>query len=102
MAGRSSTHARPERHLSISRRTSLKKPVANSALIACGRLVVGHGVADLDRQIAEYRARFGALNAFDANVLDDEGIEGASAGDAQQCRNQSPADQILLHAFSRK
>ena len=61
----SSTTSTP---LSTSSRTSLKKPVAKS-LIASAVLVVGHGVAHLDRQIVENGAGFGALNPFDPNIL---------------------------------
>ena len=39
-----------------------------------GALVVGVGVADAKRQRAEHRARVGALQALDADVLDDEGL----------------------------
>ena len=39
------------------------------------RLLLVHGFADLDRQVAEHRARLGALQALDADVLDDEGPE---------------------------
>ncbi len=39
------------------------------------RPLVGHGVADLDRQVAEDGAGFGALDAFDPDVLDDERLE---------------------------
>jgi hypothetical protein len=39
------------------------------------RALVRHRVADLDRQIAEDRACFGALYAFDADVSDDEWLK---------------------------
>ena len=39
-------------------------------------LLVVDALADLDRQVAEDRARFGALHAFDADVPDDERLEG--------------------------
>ena len=42
---------------------------------------VGHGVADLGRQVAEDRPGLGALYAFYPDVLDDEGFEGL-------CRNR--------------
>ena len=38
-------------------------------------LFVVDALADLDRQVAEDRARFGALHAFDADVAHGEGIE---------------------------
>ena len=39
-----------------------------------GALLVGVGVADAKRQRAEHRARVGALQALDADVLDHEGL----------------------------
>jgi hypothetical protein len=38
-------------------------------------LVVVEGLADAHRQVAEHRAGFGTLDAFDADVLDDEGLD---------------------------
>ena len=43
------------------------------------RLFVSHRLADLDRQITEHRSRFGALDAFDANILHSEGLESKNA-----------------------
>ncbi len=40
-------------------------------------LVVGVGLADAERQRAEHRARIGALQAFDPDVLDHERFDGA-------------------------
>ena len=39
------------------------------------RAGVVHGVANFDRQIAEHRTRFGTLYAFDADILDDKGLD---------------------------
>ena len=75
-----------------SRRTSRKKPVAYSALIACAGLLVGHAVADLDRQVAEDRAGLGALHALDADVADDERIERLRASDSQRRSATSSSD----------
>ncbi len=44
----------------------------------CGRaLVVGIGVADAEGQRGKHRARIGALQTLDANVLDEEGLDGS-------------------------
>ena len=40
------------------------------------RVTLGDRVADLDRQVIEYRARGDALQALDANVADHEGVRG--------------------------
>jgi hypothetical protein len=93
MAGRSSsttTSTCP----SISRRTSLKKPVANKRLDRRGRLLVVHGVAHLHRQVGEHGAGLGALDALDADILDLEGIEGQCG--ARQQRKTRPASSFLF------
>ena len=53
---------------STSMRTSLNRPVANSARSAAARLLVGVAVADAERQHREHAAGVGALQAFDADV----------------------------------
>jgi hypothetical protein len=51
-----------------------------------------HGLADLDRQVAEHGARLGALQALDADVLDDEGAEMPARNAAR--REQSNAQTV--------
>ena len=48
-----------------------------------GALFVIEGIADLDRQVAEYGAGLGALDAFDADVLDDERLDGSARSGTQ-------------------
>ena len=100
IAGRSwttTTSTSPSR----SRLTSRKNPVANSARIACGGLLVGHRVADLDRQVAEDGAGLGALYALDADVLDDERLDrGCGDGVNKQERQQDRAKPA--HEVSRR
>ena len=55
------------------------------------RLRVVDPLADLDRQIGEDRARFGALHALDADILDDERLEGVGESGSQsreECREE--------------
>jgi hypothetical protein len=70
------------------------------------RFLVGHQVADLDRQVAEYRPRLGALDALDPDVLDDKrllgkrGLHGKHSGKGKRQTVQgswlfSSADQAL-------
>ncbi len=54
----------------------LEKSRGEQRLDGLGGFVIRHGLADLDGQIAEDRARFGPLNALDANVLYHERLEG--------------------------
>ena len=65
-----------------------------------GRLFIGHGFADLDREIAEYGAGLDALDAFDADIAHHEGIECVRDADPQadEC-----ADEVSGHVkFSRR
>jgi len=78
----------------------LEEAGAEQFLDGIRRLLVGHGVADLDRQIAEHRAGFRALDAFDSNVRDREWIE-CECGRCQEGRDQA-CDRLLLHGVSQK
>ncbi len=80
-----------------SSRTSRKKPVAYSALTACDARCIVDALADLDRQVAEYRARLGALRALDADVLDDERIERARG-----YRRKAPITSEAMRAGSAR
>ena len=55
----------------------------------CG-FFIGHGLADFDRKIAEYRARFDALDAFHADIAHHEGVERLCNAGAQtdECRKE--------------
>ena len=56
-----------------------------------GALVVVEGFADADRQVTEYRACLGPLDAFDPDVLHDERRDGPGVACAQ--REDGGADQ---------
>ena len=52
------------------------------------RAFFGHGLADLDREVAEDGSGLDALDAFDADVADDEGLERereSSEAEPEQC-----------------
>ncbi len=66
----------------------LEESCREKRLDGLGGLLVGHGFADFDRQIAEYRTSFGALNTFDSNVFYDERLEG-EAGRGKKRREQA-------------
>jgi hypothetical protein len=56
-----------------------------------GALVVVVGVADAERQRREHGAGVGALQALDADVLQNEGLDGANAADMRARRRQGPS-----------
>ena len=62
---------------------------------ACPRLV--ENVADLDRQIVEHCSRLGTLQTFDADVFDDERIEGPGGRGNEKGRDQ-PREAFAIHA----
>jgi hypothetical protein len=59
------------------------------------RLLVGHGIADLDRQIAENGAGLRPLDALDANVLDRKRLKRAGARRKEQ--RKQPCEQVSRH-----
>jgi hypothetical protein len=63
-------------------------------------LVIGHRLADLDRQVAENGTGFDALNALEADVPDRKRIHGRRSGD-KKSRHQT-CEQVFLHKLSRK
>ena len=77
----------PARRRRLRGCTSLKKPVCEQQPDRCGRLLVRHRVADLDRQVAEDGSGLGALDALDADVLDLEGFEGLGGGAYDEARS---------------
>ena len=74
IAGRSCTMT-ISTSLSTSSRTSLKKPVAYKRLDGRSGFLVVQCLADLDRQVAEYRPGLGTLNSLYPNILDDKRLE---------------------------
>ena len=73
---------------SISSRTSLNRPVPNKRAQGGRALVVGVGVADAEGQRGKDRAGVGALQALDADVLDDEGLDGSRRRCGRDKRNR--------------
>ena len=68
-------------------------------------LRVVQSVADLDRQVTEHRARFGALYALDANVLDGERLDCPSRRKKSKCNAEQqgqPCQLFCDHLFSLK
>ena len=68
------------------------------------RLLLVHGLADLDRQVAEHRAGLGALQALDADVPDDEGLEATArraAGGRDAARGADARRTLLRMHVSR-
>ena len=52
------------------------------------RLLLVHGLADLHREVAEHRARLGALQALDADVPDGEGLERLRLRRGRECKRK--------------
>ncbi|TLD44349.1 MAG: hypothetical protein FAZ92_03390 [Accumulibacter sp.] len=63
-------------------------------------LLVGHRLADLDRQIAEDRAGLDALNSLDADVAHGERLDRHRCGGKE--RGQQTCEQVFLHKLSRR
>ena len=55
--------------------------------------------ADLDRQVAEDRPRFNALNAFDTDILDGKRRHRRDARGKES--GKQTCEQVFLHEFSR-
>ena len=95
IAGRSSTKT-TSTSPSTSRRTSREEPGREEGADRLRGLLLGHGLADLDRQVAEDGAGLDALDALDADVLDDEGLE----GEREASERSSPSSATRRSAWS--
>ena len=83
-------------HLSVDLQTHvLEEAGGEQCLDRRRRLLVGHGVTHLDRQIGEHGPGLGTLNALDPDILYLERIKG-KAGASQQRKNQT-GKQFLRH-----
>ena len=69
------------------------------------RALLGHGLADLDREIAEDGAGLYALDALDADVADDEGLERereSSEAEPEQCHAPTLGHRLGRQPVSRR
>ena len=73
----------------------LEKAGGEQGLDGLGGTLVIQGVADADRQVAEYGTGFGTLNTFNTDIFDHKRVEGL--GRRSEKRRNNPCQQVFVH-----
>jgi hypothetical protein len=87
---------RNDEHVALDLHSHVAEETGREERADCLRgLLVGHRLADLDREVAEDGAGLDALDAFEADVADDEGLERERVPSEQQ--SEQGRDESLVH-----
>ena len=89
-----------DQHVGITLETHVLKESGLEQYLNCiARTVLGEGIADLDGKVIEDRSRGDALQAIDADILDEEVFDSLREGGWQQRGQEKRSD--FFHADFR-